>query len=470
MLRRGAVIGLALAGLLGLGGAAEPAPDASFFSLTDEAGLRLGYVQVETARRPDGGREVTTVQVLTLKERGGAIAEITDRTVRRENAAGATVGISSLTERGRTWTREDAVINGGKAVIVRRTPTDRRQATVDLPPGVRFDLGDALIPAWDGKSLIRFDYLSLDAQAIERVVIEPAAGGALRKRYDGDDLRGVARLTIENGRVAATTQTMFGHRITIRRTDRADALKKHPPYSVLSAVMNKSPYRIPAGAARGHIRYRFGFQDGIAFAPPQTGEQRVRMAPDGMVLDICRACGRGLPSDPAYLERARQPTAWLQSDHPRLRALAASIRTMKANDDIKMQLLIRVALPYLRRMDFAGHYSALETLERRAGDCTEAAVLLAALGRAAGIPTKVASGLVYSRERYHGVSNVFMPHSWTVAYADGAWRSYDLALEDFDATHIALTIGDGDERSIGAAGQLASLLRWDGMTEVRARP
>ena len=108
-------------------------------------------------------------------------------------------------------------------------------------------------------------------------------------------------------------------------------------------------------------------------------------------------------------------------------------------------------------------------MRRRAGDCTEAAVLLAALGRAAGIPTRVANGLVYSRQRYHGVGNAFMPHSWTLAYVDGAWRSFDLALDTFDATHIALTVGDGDARSIQAAGQLASLLHWDEMREVRAR-
>ena len=60
-----------------------------------------------------------------------------------------------------------------------------------------------------------------------------------------------------------------------------------------------------------------------------------------------------------------------------------------------------------------------------------------------------------------------MPHSWTLAYVDGRWRSFDLALEAFDATHIALTVGNGDARSIAAASQLASLLRFDALAEVR---
>src|SRR5204863_9269550 len=122
------------------------------------------------------------------------------------------------------------------------------------------------------------------------------------------------------------------------------------------------------------------------------------------------------------------------------------------------------------RVGSGGDASGQEAEARRAGDCTEAAVLRAALGPAAGIPARVASCLVYSRDAYHGVGNVFTPHSWVLAYVDGQWRSFDAALEYFDATHIAIVVGDGDARSIEAANQLASLLQWNGMTEVRARP
>jgi len=44
-----------------------------------------------------------------------------------------------------------------------------------------------------------------------------------------------------------------------------------------------------------------------------------------------------------------------------------------------------------------------------------------------------------------------------------------MALQHFDSTHIALTVGDGDERSVAAAGQLASLLVIASMAEVRVR-
>jgi hypothetical protein len=263
---------------------------------------------------------------------------------------------------------------------------------------------------------------------------------------------------------------LFGATIIVRATDRETALKPHPLYRVLPSVMTKSPFLISHDAMLSHIRYRFQFRDGIEFALPVTGEQRVKLEDHTATVDICGDCGPGLATDTATLADALKPTAWLQSDAPALHAIADPVAALKVSDSEKMEMLRLKAKPYLGVVDFTGHYSALETLSRKRGDCTEASVLLAALGRAAGIPTRVVNGLVYSRESYHGVANVFMPHSWTLAYADGKWRSFDLALDKFDSTHIALTIGDGDERSLLAASQLAGLLVWKEMAEVRTAP
>jgi hypothetical protein len=235
-------------------------------------------------------------------------------------------------------------------------------------------------------------------------------------------------------------------------------------------AMVRAPYRVPVEAVYGHLRFRFSFRDGIEFPLPQTGEQRVRADGAAVIVDICQTCGPGLATDAASLAAARRPNAWMQSDHPRLQAIAMPVARMQVSETRKMEMLLSRALPLIPRVDYAGHFSALEAIERRAGDCTESAVLLAALGRAAGIPTRVVSGLTYSRMPILGTSNAFMPHSWVVAYVDGRWKSFDLALERFDSTHIALTVGDGDARAIMAASQLASLLNWDAMVEVRRRP
>ncbi|MBX3481151.1 MAG: transglutaminase domain-containing protein [Caulobacter sp.] len=479
---------LLLSGLLCLvaltAAAASPPPEpanVTWYVLQADDGARIGYATQSVTETP-AGREVVQEQQVRLQERGSAATTLTTRTVFTQDRLGATRSIRISTTAGRSWTRHEARLEPGLARITRQSATDRRATSLALPPGVRFDGGDALLKTWNPATTpkIEFDSLDVDGEAIEHVVIEampaddgdpPGGFSALQKRYEDGQLQSIARLRLgADRRVVSTTRPMFGASATLTLSDRETALQPHPPFRVIPRLMTKSLFRIQTGALRGHIRYRFGFRDGIQFDMPVTGEQRARVSPGATVIDICDDCGPGLPTDEAYLADALKATAWLQSDSPRLKAIAGPVARMKVSDSRKMEILLKKARPWLGKIDFVGHYSALETLDRRAGDCTEAAVLLAALGRSAGIPTRVVNGLVYSRERYHGVSNAFLPHSWTLAYVDGAWRSFDLALDSFDATHIAISIGDGDARSLSAASQLGSLLLWQDMKEVRARP
>ncbi|HEX8379069.1 MAG TPA: transglutaminase-like domain-containing protein [Allosphingosinicella sp.] len=469
-----------LAALLLAGAAEAPRGSETWYRVAAADGTPIGYARFE-ARQTPGGRETVSEQQVRI-DSGGGETLISERTLVREDRSGRPVFLSEVRRIGRSWSRLEARIGPDKAEIVRATPSDRRSATLALPPGIRFDAGSGLLRGWNPAAVPRLEFnnLNLGAMAVEQVVIELAPGAApnahgslpvLRRRYEDGELRAVGRLTLgPDGRVRSLTQPMFGTSVTVEPTDRKTALKPHPPFRLLQNSMVKSPVRISPQAMRGRIRYQFAYRDSLAFPVPQTGEQRVAPAAGGITIDICSECGPGLAVHKTALDRALKPTAWLQSDHPSLRRIARPVAELRVSDSRKMELLAEKARPHLERIEFAGHFSALETLRRRAGDCTEAAVLLAALGRAAGIPTRVASGLVYSRERYHGVANVFMPHSWTLAYVDGRWRSFDLALDAFDSTHIALTVGEGDSRSILAAGQLASLLEWKGMAEVRPRP
>ncbi len=450
---------------------------ATWYTIVADSGSTLGHVSLEVASRVDG-RDLIESQQIYLRESGGLPHRARTRTIVREDAEGRAISIESTSQMGRFRTRTSARVGGARVEVERETPSGRGHETVELPANVRFDDGDALVQAWSPDTMPRLEFLNFDSDtmAVERIVIEaqgaPDAQGrlsAIRWRYESEQLRSVARLVLERGRVVEVAQPMFGETFRTRLTDRASATRSHPPYQVIPNMAQRSPFRISSEARQGHMRFRYEFREGVTFPLPQTGEQRARVEQGFATLDICNDCGPGLATDAASLADASRATAWLQSDHPRLQAMVAAIRNYNVSDTRKMELLLERAIPYLEEADFNGHYSALDTLDRRSGDCTEAAVLLAALGRAAGIPTRVASGVSYSRESYHGVSNAFIPHSWTLAYVDGAWRSFDLSLRAFDSAHIALTIGDGDPRSIAAAGQLASLLRLDSIAEVRRR-
>jgi len=83
-----------------------------------------------------------------------------------------------------------------------------------------------------------------------------------------------------------------------------------------------------------------------------------------------------------------------------------------------------------------GMLPASEVLQIKAGDCTELSVLLCALCRAKGIPSRTIYGLVYS-EGY------FDFHMWAEVYA-GSWIPMDPVFNQtsVDAAHIPLGISN----------------------------
>lgn len=85
--------------------------------------------------------------------------------------------------------------------------------------------------------------------------------------------------------------------------------------------------------------------------------------------------------------------------------------------------------------------SALDVLQTREGDCNEHAVLFTALARAAGIPTRIAVGIVWSDE-----SMAFGYHAWAEVYV-GEWIPMDPTFGQpiADATHIKLLNGGIDQ-------------------------
>jgi len=76
-----------------------------------------------------------------------------------------------------------------------------------------------------------------------------------------------------------------------------------------------------------------------------------------------------------------------------------------------------------------GYASAVEVAESRQGDCTEYAVLSAALCRAVGIPSRVVMGIAYI-EKYMEMENRFGGHAWTEAYVGDKWVGIDAAFKE----------------------------------------
>jgi hypothetical protein len=83
--------------------------------------------------------------------------------------------------------------------------------------------------------------------------------------------------------------------------------------------------------------------------------------------------------------------------------------------------------------------TALDAARMRKGDCSEHAYLLAALARAVGLPSRVASGVLFAA-RFQKKSNVFVYHMWTEIRIGDRWVPFDgtRPQQAGSVTHILL--------------------------------
>jgi hypothetical protein len=129
-------------------------------------------------------------------------------------------------------------------------------------------------------------------------------------------------------------------------------------------------------------------------------------------------------------------TRLLECNDPRVRDLAAAAagdRRRPADVALAMESHVH---RQMRQKNFSTALAtAAEVASKLEGDCTEHAVLLAAMLRAKEIPSRVAVGLVYAESQ-----QAFAGHMWTEALVDGHWMPLDatLGLGGIGCGHIKL--------------------------------
>jgi len=272
---------------------------------------------------------------------------------------------------------------------------------------------------------------------VEQTIRYP--GFALNVRASVDDTFDPQRMSIP----------LLGMQMEIVRCSKACALAKNQSSDTLQQLLIKAP-KFDAAALHDDAEYLLRSRDGTQLALPEYGEQQVSRQAGKLWLHVDADSPSPDPLPKAELARYLEANEWLQSNVDELKQRAL---TLKITDKPlqTMQALTQFVRAHIRDKGLAvGYASALEAYQKQRGDCTEHALLLAALGRAAGIPTRVANGFAFT-DYYAGQQRVFVPHAWTQAYVDGRWRSFDAALDGYDAGHIAIAVGNGDPARYYAA-------------------
>jgi transglutaminase-like putative cysteine protease len=365
-----------------------------------------------TSRETEGGR---LLDLTARMQSGGGEMAITGRRqgemLRLEIKSGGSVQIQQLPL---------AADCGGFFAVewsLRRrpmTPGEQRQLTLIVPvlnqvASVRLKAGNRELVTWNGQTVRRL--------RIDQELWLP----------DNQTIQSIGWMR-ENGELDRTEIPSLGQ--SSYRTDRETALAAAGSSGFDLGRLATVPLarRWPGAHDSHRARYRIQFPNAntSAFFPDTTGQQVQNRHSQTLELEVrAVAANQVAPSQdlpPAPVDSL--PSALIQStDH----AVLALVDQIEPEDRSPWSIAVATEQFVFRRMTAKDYSTAFATAAEVArswqGDCTEHAVLTAALCRAQQVPARVLIGLVYV-ESQQG----FVFHMWNEVWNGTIWVPIDSTL------------------------------------------
>jgi transglutaminase-like putative cysteine protease len=196
---------------------------------------------------------------------------------------------------------------------------------------------------------------------------------------------------------------------------------------------------IPHPRTLANLRLRLSSaDDGLRFSfPPRQHHQAQELTITQETLPALTTYP--LPQTNPSLAEDVAPTPFLQSAHPRIVTQMQQILGHERDALRATRSLLHWTYSTIEKTPTVALPTALEVLDSKRGDCNEHAVLFTALARAAGLPARIAAGVVYLDE-------AFYYHAWSEVWL-GQWVAVDPTFQQFpaDATHIKFVEGGPEQ-------------------------
>ena len=278
-------------------------------------------------------------------------------------------------------------------------------------------------------------YASWDAQAnapatVTRVVTRRDSLLTIVERSSTSPLVTTLRLDAV-GRAAITQFDLPFGRVSVVLADSATAMAANGGGSLAEESYTRTlvptGIKLPRAREIDTLRVRLALMDSGGRLPDLEGpgQRVVARVGNGGTIEITRRYPRGRATFPVaatpVLREYLEPNAYVQSDEPRLVALAK--RVVGTERD-----LFTAALALERWVADSMHFDlgvafapSVEVFERRRGTCVAYATLLATLTRAVGIPSRIAMGYAY-------VNGIFGGHAWAEVLVGEDWIPIDAAI------------------------------------------
>jgi hypothetical protein len=162
-------------------------------------------------------------------------------------------------------------------------------------------------------------------------------------------------------------------------------------------------------------------------------------------LRIGKAFGVPLAATEEEIRENLKETVEFPIGHERVLALVEQAVGDASTPREKVERLVPFVHGYLEDSYTAEPLTVFDILNVRKGDCTEYSMLFATMSRAAGVPTRIVSGLHYMGDDVQS----FGGHAWNEVVLGGHWMPVDASWDELqiNATHIK--IEDDLESEIG---------------------
>jgi len=440
--------------------------ETEYFALFLE-GKKVGYAIQD--RAVENSKVTTTVELEITLSRTGIPVSIQTKAVSFETTNGKPLGFELEQTLGLIATKTIATIDEQGKLIIN---AGQQQIESQWPSGAIMNEGMRLLLLKHGlKEGTSYSAKIFEPSSMQAIDVEVTVG----PKQNVDLLGRVVALTMVSStaslpqigsitsteyynndlRLQKSVMPIMGMTIEQVACTKEFALGENDVLEVVEKMFLASPQPLKDVGSAKSITYQLSRTDETAeLLIPSNDNQKVQQLPGGNVLitvePVAAPAGIGFPykgKDTEIIE-ATKPTRFLQSDDEQIVKLArlAVGRTKDAAEAAKK--IEAFVGGYISNTSLSvGYASALEVAQSKQGDCTEFAVLTAALCRAVGIPAQVVAGIAYVDD-FAGMRG-FGGHAWTQVYIGGKWIGLDAAFKGtgrggYDAGHIALAIGNGE--------------------------
>jgi len=267
-------------------------------------------------------------------------------------------------------------------------------------------------------------------------------------------------------------------------TDEKSALSDYMPPEIFMTTTIPAKRSIDYKHAQ-RITYRLRPKSGVGTPAavadlPDTGPQHVVKRDDDAVDVIVSRQARDTSKKLTMPDRGAMAeylgsNLMINTDDPELQKIAkrGAKGTTAKNPYRLADNLRRFVTDYISEKNLnIGFATASEVCRTREGDCSEHGVLLAALGRINGLPSRVVAGIAYV-PLFGKQDDIFGYHMWTQFWINGRWVDYDAALRESDCSPIRIAFGVSSLKSAGLADLSMPLLNRIGaidLTVVKIEP